>query len=275
MITVKNFGQRIYGRFGNEMFQYSLAKILSQLHNCEFRLNPTSSFLNFFDQEKLSYKPYNSSYKTDNYIEKDPFGFDANLLNLFNIDLMGFFQNLLYYNFYLDIIYSEFKPNAKILNNSYNYIKHKNQYSKDIDKNICIHVRRTDYTILKQLYGFLDINYYYNIIDSINYNHIFIISDDIKYVETEFQSLFGHRNNVTYVKELDMYHDFYIMYLSGINIIANSTFSWWASFLSDRNQSKTIFAPSQWIANRPTVNLYPPNWKTVDSTIHRWLKLFQ
>jgi hypothetical protein len=86
MITVKNFGKRIYGRFGNEMFQYSLAKILAQLHNCEFRLNPTSSFLNFFDQEKLSYKPYDASYKTNSYIEKDPFGFDANVFNLFNID---------------------------------------------------------------------------------------------------------------------------------------------------------------------------------------------
>lgn len=275
MITVKNFGKRIYGRFGNEMFQYSLAKILSQLHNCEFYLNPTSSFLNFFDSEKLSYKPCNESYKTDSYIEKDPFGFDANLFNLLNIDLMGFFQNLLYYNFYLDIIYDEFKPNAQILNNSYNYMKHKNKYSKNIDKNICMHIRRTDYTVLQQLYGFLDVNYYYNIINAINYNHIFIISDDIKYVEKEFQVLFGNRKNVTYVKELDMYHDFYIMYLSGINIIANSTFSWWASFLSDRNQSKTIFAPSQWISNRMPVNLYPPNWTIVDSTRYRWLRLFQ
>jgi hypothetical protein len=275
MITVKNFGKRIYGRFGNEMFQYSLAKILAQLHNCEFRLNPTSSFLNFFDQEKLSYKPYDASCKTNSYIEKDPFGFDANVFNLFNIDLMGFFQNLFYYNFYLDIIYNEFKPNNKILNNSYNYMKHKNQYSKNIEKNICMHVRRTDYTALQQMYGFLDINYYYDIINSVDYNHIFIISDDIKYVETEFYSLFGNRSNVTYVKELDMYHDFYIMYLSGINIIANSTFSWWASFLSDCNQSKTIFAPSQWISNRVPVNLYPTNWNTVDSTGHRWLRLFQ
>jgi hypothetical protein len=275
MITVKNFGKRIYGRFGNEMFQYSLAKILAQLHNCEFRLNPTSSFLNFFDQEKLSYKPYDVSCETNSYIEKDPFGFDANVFNLFNIDLMGFFQNLFYYNFYLDIIYNEFKPNNKILNNSYNYMKHKNQYSKNIEKNICMHVRRTDYTALQQMYGFLDINYYYDIINSVDYNHIFIISDDIKYVETEFYSLFGNRSNVTYVKELDMYHDFYIMYLSGINIIANSTFSWWASFLSDCNQSKTIFAPSQWISNRVPVNLYPTNWNTVDSTGHRWLRLFQ
>lgn len=47
-------------------------------------------------------------------------------------------------------------------------------------------------------------------------------------------------------------------------IIANSTFSWWASYLST-NLDKVVVAPSPWTRNDWDMNdLYYPDWKIVD-----------
>lgn len=273
MITVNSFGQKIYGRFGNELFQYSLAKILSYINNTKFYLNPNVSFLKFFDTNSLTFQENKSYIQTKPYIEKDPFGFDAEIMLMDNIDLLGFFQNLSYLDTNLQIIYEELVPNAQLLNSAYEYIKSK---SVEPEHSICIHVRRTDYKILQKIYGFLTPQYYLEVLNNYasNFKHIFIISDDINLVQKEFTKYLNF-TNLTYVDRLDMHHDFYIMYLSRINIIANSTYSWWAAFLSNRYNDKEIFAPSPWINNNYNINLYPPNWRTINHINTKWSGLFK
>jgi hypothetical protein len=39
--------------------------------------------------------------------------------------------------------------------------------------------------------------------------------------------------------------DFYMMSLCNHNIIANSTYSWWASYLNE-NKGKIVIAPDHW-----------------------------
>jgi hypothetical protein len=50
------------------------------------------------------------------------------------------------------------------------------------------------------------------------------------------------------------------------HIIANSSFSWWGSWLS--NSKKTI-APKKWFSGelkvKDTVDLYLPNWEILDA----------
>jgi hypothetical protein len=58
------------------------------------------------------------------------------------------------------------------------------------------------------------------------------------------------------------YIDLYLMSLCENNIIANSSFSWWGSWLN-KNKEKKIIAPSKWFGkkiNHDTKDLIPKEW---------------
>jgi hypothetical protein len=282
MITIENFGHRDYGRLGNQLFQYSLAKILATYNNCNFYLNPSNHFLNFFDANSLTYSSITKKLNTQEHKESDPYGFQPEIFHKTDINLLGFFQNLSYYRNFLDILNQEILPNINLVNKTLKYLKQKTKYTLDLDESICIHIRRTDYTVLQRTYGFLNIEYYLDIIKNyINkYKHIFIISDDIQKVKNELcGDLLG--SNVYLMDDLDVYHDFYIMYLSRINLIANSTFSWWAALLSSLRYSKKIYAPYPWLNSNyvsqsycESIDLYPSSWYKINTNTFKWNKLF-
>ena len=46
-------------------------------------------------------------------------------------------------------------------------------------------------------------------------------------------------------------------------IIANSTFSWWAAWLNS-NPQKNIIAPSKWVKGYSTKDLIPKEWIQLD-----------
>ena len=60
--------------------------------------------------------------------------------------------------------------------------------------------------------------------------------------------------------------DMYLMSRIPTNIIANSTFSWWAAYLN-KNKDKKIIGPTQWFGPARTKSneietrdLFPPSW---------------
>lgn len=276
MISIKNFCNRHYGRFGNQLFQYSLAKILSAHHNCSFFLNPSDHFVSFFDTKYLTYKALDKPLVTTSYVEHDPYGFDADIFHHKNIDLIGFFQHFDYYKDQLSILNTEYKPNDQILSETIQFLQHKTNYNLDLDKTVCIHLRRTDYTILQHKYDLLDLTYFLNIIDNYNieYNNIFIITDDPNSAKNELQQI-QHKHKIQIVTELDVYHHFYIMYLCRINLISNSTFSWWAALLSNlQYKNKDVYTPYPWLKSSSHIELYPCNWKTISINTFKWKKLF-
>ena len=60
--------------------------------------------------------------------------------------------------------------------------------------------------------------------------------------------------------------DFYLMTQCKHNIIANSTFSWWAAYLNN-NKEKIVIAPKKWYSDNSYYNskdVYPRSWVVLD-----------
>ena len=113
-------------------------------------------------------------------------------------------------------------------------------------KIVVVHIRRTDYLTYGKRDISLPISYFkrelYNIPNLEEYKVVFV-SDDITFVKRAFD------NNPEYlfVSNSEIV-DFQLIYNADIAIISNSTFSWWAAYLSTRN--KRVIAPANWLGFR-------------------------
>lgn len=265
------------GRIGNQFFLYSIGKILSIIHNTQFYVNPSKEFLNLFDQNRLTYKktkPKDTNFYK--YQEENAFNFDINVFHHKNIELHGFFQNIDYYQEFQQELQLEFIPNPKIIKNAQSYINIKTNNSPN---NCCIHIRRKDYINLRHIYNFLDLSYYKNILTKIDCDYIFVITDDMNLVKSEFAhhpDLIS-KYKIIFTEELDYAHQFYIMYLSRLKVLSNSTYSWWAAFLSDRTYDSKVYVPFPWTINNRNINLYPKQWikSPIKTSRYNWNLLFE
>lgn len=135
-----------------------------------------------------------------------------------------------------------------------------------IEKNdsVSIHVRRGDYLQNMDLYNSLSESSYYSKAISymeniINSPLFFVFSDDIQWCEDNIKG-----DNIIYVDSseddsYEDYYDFYLMTKCKHNIIANSTYSWWAAWLNENN-SKIIVCPDRWYQPQTTNILYDKDW---------------
>jgi ADP-heptose:LPS heptosyltransferase len=151
----------------------------------------------------------------------------------------GYFQS----GYYYDQLTT--KPSFKI---KQEYIDDfQNQYGKLFANNkiVVVHIRRTDY----MNYGerrkrdiSLPMNYFKERLNQIenleNYKVIFV-SDDMEHVKKFFPAqanfVFSLNNEII---------DFQILQNADVSIISNSTFAWWACYLSPKDNK--VYAPKNW-----------------------------
>jgi hypothetical protein len=185
-----------------------------------------------------------------------PFNIQDNTL------ITGYFQSEKYFIKYKNKILNEyFKPKKEILN----YINQKypwlNQYNC-----LSIHVRvGGDRVWMQDKFINTSIQYYEKAINTIlqkdpNIEKYVIVSDNIHYCK----NIFGDDKNIIYIEDEKNYIDLFLMTKCNHNIIANSTFSWWAAYLNP-NPNKIVIAPkSEWFG--PTLkhlnidDLFPNDW---------------
>jgi hypothetical protein len=284
------------GGLGNQMFQYALASILAQ-RNKDSVLIDTS----FFDQteKRLGHTPrqfelmvFNNTYtfakttdilffkqlsvfnkvKRDlglNYpkMYKEPsFSFDEKVLNLKSPAFVrGFFQSYKYFIGYENLIRNLFIFPATLAEINKSVLTNIKQ-----TQSISVHIRRGDYVndaTTNQYHGVCNLNYYLKGISLLTGNSdsftLFFFSDDCDWVKEQFKDLPFSKQFIDHNTGENSWNDMLLMSSCQHNIIANSSFSWWAAWLNS-NPDKKVVAPKKWFVESEekidTSNLTPPEW---------------
>lgn len=117
---------------------------------------------------------------------------------------------------------------------------------------VSIHVRRTDYLALSDIHLNLGTAYYEEAISNFSKEKsIFLIfSDDVEFIQRE--PLFQNLVNKYIITDHDDEYCFWLMAACDHNIIANSSYSWWASYINS-NPNKLVISPSKWFGPKGPV----------------------
>ena len=248
------------GGMGNQMFQYVMAKSLSRKYNVEFKLDRT--YLDHVDWRNYDLDLFN--FEVDFIgggisavpVQETTLLFDSSIYNIYdtlpkenNIYLVGYWQH----RDYVYPIDSEIRKDFTLRNpivdpkilDLLEDIKSSNS--------VMLNVRRADF-VDNAFHGTMDTNYYdkaeRKIRDKVETPRFFIFSDDVEWckynlkIENSFfvdHSYKGDRFGA-YLELMKTCKHF---------IIPNSSFGWWAAYLSD-NPDKVVIAPERWFLDTNT-----------------------
>jgi len=131
---------------------------------------------------------------------------------------------------------------------------------------ICVHVRLTDYLINHSHMGFVGLSYYNEamkfVSERIDDPFFVVFSDDLQWCRKNLKLDHPH---VFAPEGLNEGTHFRLMTLCRHFIIANSTFSWWAAWLS-KSPNKVVIAPKQWFSGEPARIFVPYLMRVLDSS---------
>lgn len=123
----------------------------------------------------------------------------------------------------------------------------------DESNSVSLHIRRGDYVHdpkTKNFHNICDLDYYARAIqimaDKLQNPSFFIFSDEIDWAKENLKIKFSI--NFVSTPSIKDYEEMMIMSRCKNNIIANSSFSWWAAWLN-QNKNKIVVAPKRWFNN--------------------------
>lgn len=287
---------RLMGGLGNQMFQYAVGRFLAYKLNCPLLLDvfflkdrtyrKDFTFRNYelgvfnleaeilTNKQLIHYGLVLEGFSVKHFVSKvmrlirgfkifveEDSSFFNNGVNaiISRTYLIGYFQSEEYFKSIVEIIRRDFSfPRFLSIENedhAQNIIK---------ENSISIHIRRGDYVSNKTvntLFGVCNLDYYYEAIKlitkSVKNPILYVFSDDLHWAEenlkTDYDTIFVKGNDAE-----NSYEDMRLMSLCKHNIIANSSFSWWAAWLNN-NAGKMVIAPKKWFANKQHPQI-PEGW---------------
>ena len=136
-----------------------------------------------------------------------------------------------------------------------------------------MHFRIGDFKDLQECHPLLPVNYYINALKYVSDNFgddydvlIFCEADDIHTVHAMIDKM-DIKFKVSFVDEnIPDWKQMIMMSCCDINIIANSTFSWWGAYLNN-SPNHIVLYPSIWFGPRIThdiSDLFPTEWQKID-----------
>ena len=283
------------GGLGNQLFQYSFARALSQKLNTSLYLDLSWFYiykyrkygmpfsLRFFRityfrvhpiilpyiflVRKLQYPRWAKKISALFLKNKKPFSIYSEEDFKHNVEPNG--SNILLDGYFQD--YKSFKMIEPTL-------RYELSLKKDLDSknalilkeikavnSVSIHFRKGLYSSdskIKSLYPEVSLQYYNKAVSEITKKNkdavLFVFSNEINWVKENYKTDFP----IFYISnDGPDYEHLFLMSQCNHNIITNSTFSWWAAWLNE-NPNKIVTAPKLWEKNHANI---PQSWIRIEN----------
>lgn len=275
----------LYGGLGNQMFQifatmsYAINSKNKFMFNNIYMLGQGTDTVRhtFWNSFFINLKPFLSNEDTNSFHEIREQGFTYNEFPDYetignNCLLNGYFQSYKYF----DKNYETISKIIDIKTKQDTVVKKsglKNEYLKNC---VSIHFRIGDYKNKQEYHPLTTYNYYKNSLHFIKnkssqkYNIIYFCEDvdinDITETIVKLQKDFPEYNFIRGLNTLEDWEQLLLMSCCHHNVIANSTFSWWAAYFNNWSD-KIICYPSVWFGinynSYNTKDLCPQEWNKI------------
>jgi hypothetical protein len=250
MIT--NLGIGYNGRLGNQLFQFAALYGTAKINGYEFvipRSNTNANYSKTMDGKPVVFRlELVDCFEIDHLLGEPKyislvarerhFHFDNSILIIpDNTTLDGYFQSERYFVHCKDDLLDTLRFKSEIVDRA------KTLLPRKVNQLVSIHVRRGDYTFPNPYHPVLGTEYFNPAISLFPGEdfHFVVFSDDPQWC----RDTWGEDERFTIVDSGDTFADLCAMSMCDHNIISNSSFSWWASYLN-KNEQKTIIAPARW-----------------------------
>ena len=252
----------LMGGLGNQMFQIAKAKTEGLKNNVEVVFRPISFIPMEGNQPTKYINNVFRNIKFDNitdqllrisepswsYNQIDPLYYTS-------IEYYGYYQSSKNFGNFKNEIKDLFQPTKEFIN------KIKNLYPSVFEQNsISIHIRRGDYTTVSDILPVIDKSYINKSLSLIkDKGPIFIFSNDKDWAKENLK----YENSIV-VDNLEDYEELWMISLCKNNIMSNSSFSWWGSYLNNNNNQ--VYVPSIWFGPNGEKNyqdIYESNWNII------------
>ena len=273
---------QLAGGLGNQLFQYAAGRALAERHGVQLRLDLRALHNRNTTDTPRSYAlaPFAVTGSLASWLDlrviaiQERVGIAAKLKEVghgynaafdqagHRIYLEGYWQTERYFTSIEPTIRQEFRllsslsqQNAALLD------------AISGGNAISVHVRRGDYAsnpVTNAYHGLIGLEYYTaaaeRIIGEVSDAHFYVFSDDQEWAHSNLRlpgpMTFVGRHTVN-----DAHEDLRLMSACQHHIIANSSFSWWGAWLSDR-PGKVVIAPRSWFRDSTidTSDVCPSTW---------------
>lgn len=254
---------KFIGRLGNNFFQIAACIGYSKKYGVKwgikkgyveqgFQANQIDRFMPDLPYCGGSYRRY-----AEHQRGRDETWFNYHEIPFFpeGVELVGFFQSEKYFENAKEEVKETFGK----------YVA----WDNDFNGWCSVHVRRGDYVQHSGSFPPVDKNYLsqaMNMMISKGFKRFLVFSDDIDWCEKNIYRYAESDREIQFFYGKDEWDDFSAMASCDHHIIANSTFSWWASYLG-RNPNKVVITPSAetWFGpdggvKHPVYDLIPDRW---------------
>ncbi|SOD18654.1 alpha-1,2-fucosyltransferase [Pedobacter xixiisoli] len=275
-------GVKLHGRLGNQLFQYAFIYTAAAKLGTTFYLDESIDRFLVSRYFEIKEKPiaifrrfiFNLS-GIKRLLEKPKIQFFESLKRRYQLsttlidgkqfpkaECLKIKEQTLFEGFFQSEKYFETEKQAlkNLLSIKPKYIKLFKQYVKQLVKEktmVTIHVRRGDYLTANWQ---LTSSYYHQAIAKIHHpnNFYVFITDDRDFVAKEFADI-----TPQHISSASEIIDLQFLINADINILSNSSFSWWGAYLN-KNNAQTI-APALWLGQS---EVYPnsilcSNWQLI------------
>lgn len=177
-----------------------------------------------------------------------------------NIVLYGYFQCEKYFHNIRNVLLKELTPKYDVLEKNKKLIK-----EIENSNSVCVTIRIGKDFLNNPTYNVCTLDYFKKgmeyIASKVKDAKFYVFSDNPLYIRENFK----FKYNVYYEEGNDPdYEKLRIMSKCKHFVISNSSFSWWAQYLST-NDNKIVVAPDRWYNNEMICDIYMKNFKIIST----------